>query len=359
MSGRTDRAPGPATSCGIVKPPRLRPGDLVGVVAPSGPVTSRRAEVEAGMRCLEEYGFRVREGEHLWAREGIRAGSREEQLADLHAMFSDPEVQAIFCATGGITAITLVDGLDYDLIARHPKAFIGMSDVTILQAALLSRAGLVSFHASGLAEGLGSPDAEREGPHLLRLLTDPEPPGPLPEWAGAVRLVRGSVDRAVRGSGDGAGRGRMGGPVQGGAGGVGHGRHEVHVSGRLVGGCWNCMLHLLGTPYWPPTDGAILFLEGVNLATSAVLRGLTQLRLAGALDGVAALLFGHMEGCFQDRPSPAEGLALAVEHALGDLDLPVCQTEAFGHCVPNVTLPVGAVAAIRDGRLVLEEGAVV
>ncbi|MEW8979626.1 MAG: LD-carboxypeptidase [Symbiobacterium sp.] len=246
----------------VVKPPRLRPGDLVGVVAPSAPVDTRRAEVEAGMRQLEAYGFRVREGASLWVRQGVRAGTREAQLADLYAMWADPEVKAIFCATGGITAITLVDGLEYDLVARRLKALIGMSDITVLQAALLSRTGLVSFHASGLAEGLGSPDADREGPHLLRLLT------------------------------------------------------------------------------------------------SAVLRGLTQLRLAGALDGVAALLFGHMEGCFRDRPSPAEGLALAVEEALGDLDLPVYQTEAFGHCVPNVTLPIGAMAAIQGGRLVLEEGAV-
>jgi len=193
----------------VVKPPRLRPGDLVGVVAPSAPVDTRRAEVEAGMRQLEAYGFRVREGASLWVRQGVRAGTREAQLADLYAMWADPEVKAIFCATGGITAITLVDGLEYDLVARRPKALIGMSDITVLQAALLSRTGLVSFHASGLAEGLGSPDADREGPHLLRLLT------------------------------------------------------------------------------------------------SAVLRGLTQLRLAGALDGVAALLFGHMEGCFRDRPSPA------------------------------------------------------
>lgn len=324
----------------MVKPPRLRPGDLIGVVAPSGPVVSRREEVEAGMRRLEAYGFRVREGESLWAREGIRSGSREAQLADLHALWADPEVKAIFCATGGVTVITLVDGLDYALIARHPKPLIGMSDITILQAAILSRAGLVSFHASGLAEGLGSPDAEREAPHLLRLLTDPAPPGPLPEWAGPVRTVR--AGRAER-----EGQAGQAGP-DGGA-----------VRGRLVGGCWNGVLHLLGTPYWPDTAGAILFLEGVGLLTSAVLRGLVQLRLAGALDGLSALLFGHMEGCFRDRPSPEEGLALAVAEALDDLDLPVYQTEAFGHGVPNVTLPIGAMAAIQDGRLVLEEGAVV
>ncbi|MBY6277879.1 MAG: hypothetical protein CWE10_17125 [Symbiobacterium thermophilum] len=327
---------------GVVKPPRLRRGDLVGVVAPSGPVDARREAVEAGIRRLEAYGFRVRTGEALWAREGVRAGARETQLADLHAMWADPEVKAIFCATGGVTAITLVDGLDYDLIAQNPKPFIGMSDITLLQAAMLRRTGLVSLHASGLADGLGSPDAELEAPYLLRLLTDPDPPGPLPDWAGEVRPVR-------------PGRAESAGHDRGGA----SGRQDSGVRGRLVGGCWNCVLHLLGTSYWPDTEGAILFLEGVNLLTSAVLRGLAQLRLAGALDGVKAILFGHMEGCFRDRPSPLEGMALAVTEALGDLDLPVYQTEAFGHCVPNVTLPIGAVACIRDGRLVLEEGAVV
>ncbi len=88
------------------------------------------------------------------------------------------------------------------------------------------------------------------------------------------------------------------------------------------------------------------------------MRWLAQLRLAGALDRAAGLLIGQMAGCFADWPSPAAGLDWAVENGLGDLDLPVYHTLAFGHMVPNVTLPVGATAAVVDGRLVLEEGGV-
>lgn len=307
-----------------IKPPRLLPGDVIGVVAPSNEAASIRAEVELGMRRLEWYGFRVRQGAHLWSQNPTRA----EKLADLHAMWADPEVKAIFCATGGTTAITLVDGLDYALIARNPKVFIGMSDISLLLTAILAWTGLVTCHSSCLAQGLGSPDAEVEGPHLLRVIAGTEPAGPLPDWAGGVRLVR-------RGTGG-----------------------AQAVQGRLIAGNLGCMTHLLGTPYWPDTTGAIVGLEAVNMKSSAILRWLGQLRLSGALDRAACLLFGHMEGCFSEWSSPEEGLAWAVANGLGDLELPVYQSESFGHFVPNATLPVGAVAAITGGRLVIKESAV-
>ncbi len=149
-----------------IKPPRLRAGDVVGVVAPSNEVVSIRAEVEHGMEVFESWGLWVREGAHLWAsqdgreagdraggREG-RGGTREEQLADLHAMWADPEVKAIFAASGGITAITLVDGLDYELIARQPKMFVGMSNVSFLLTAIWAKTSLVTFHTSCLDQGL-------------------------------------------------------------------------------------------------------------------------------------------------------------------------------------------------------------
>lgn len=312
----------------VIKPPCLMPGDLIGVVAPSNQVVTVRAEVELGISRLKAYGFRVREGAHLWARNGGRAGTRAEQLADLHAMWADPEVKAIFCATGGTTAVTLLDGLDYGLIARNPKAIIGMSDISYLLTAILARTGLVSFHTSCLAEGLGSPDEALEGPHLLRVLTGAEPPGPLPDWTGGVRDVR---------PGQGATR-----PVR----------------GRLIAGYLGCVPHLLGTPYWPDTTGAILCLEAVDMKTSAIMRWLAHLRLSHALDRAAALLIGHTEGCFKEFPAPDDGLAWAVTNGLGNLDLPVYKTEAFGHFVPNATLPVGAMAALTDGQLILEDPAV-
>ncbi len=312
----------------IIKPPRLMPGDVVGVVAPSNEVVSIRSEVELGMRRLEAHGFRVREGAHLWARNGSRAGTRAEQLADLHVLWADPEVKAIFCATGGTTAVTLIDGLDYPMIARNPKVFIGMSDISFLLTAILARTGTVTFHSSCLAQGLGSTDAALEGPHLLRLVTGAEPPGPLPDWTGGVRLIR---------------------PGQGGT--------QV-VRGRLVAGYLGCIPHLLGTPYWPDTTGAILCLEAVEMKTSAIMRWLAHLRLSGALHRAAALVIGHTEGCFREWPTPDDGLAWAVANGLGDLALPVFQTEGFGHFVPNATLPVGAEATIADGKLILEESAV-
>lgn len=294
---------------------RLRPGDTVGVVALSNQVQTSREQVEAGISRLQELGFRVKTGPHLWGRSGPASGTVEERLHDLHSLWADPDVKAIISATGGGSAITLVDRLDYTLISRHPKLLIGMSDISPLLNAIYARTGLVTIHHSCLAEGLGSPDADREAPHLLQLITQPEPAGPLPGWTGPVHPLRP-------------------GPAE----------------GPLLVGNLPCLGHLLGTPYWPQVEGAILCLEPTGLTSAALLRWLRQFRLTGALDRAAGLVFGHLERCCTDWPDPAEGLQWAVAEGLGDTTLPVYQTEAFGHMVPNAALPVGATARVdADG----------
>jgi muramoyltetrapeptide carboxypeptidase len=307
----------------ILHPPRLQPGDLIGIVAPSNQVETLRPQVELGAGRLEALGFRVRFAPNLWERQGRRAGTPEQQLEDLHHLWGDPEVRAIFAATGGLTAITLADRLDYDLFRRFPRIFAGMSDISLLLNAIHARTGLITFHTSCLAEGAGSDDAAAELPHLLQVLTRAEPAGALPGWAGGVKVLRPGTAR-----------------------------------GRLVGGNLPCATHLLGTPYWPDTTGAILLLEAVGATSVALMRWLAQLRLAGALKSCAGLLFGHMERCCSDWGDPNEGLAWALDEALGGLELPVFQTEAFGHMVPNITLPIGAVATVAESGIRLEETAV-
>jgi muramoyltetrapeptide carboxypeptidase len=307
----------------ILHPTRLKPGDVIGIVAPSNQVESLRSRVELGASRLEAAGFQIRFGPNLWQRKGRQAGTPEEQLADLHHLWADPQVRAVIAATGGLTAISLVDRLDYDLFRRFPRIFAGMSDISLLLNAIHARTGLITFHTSCLAEGAGSDDAAVELPHMLQVMTRPEPAGALPGWAGGVKVLRPGSAR-----------------------------------GRLVGGNLPCATHLLGTPYWPETAGAIVLLEAVGATSVALMRWLAQLRLSGSLDRCAGLLLGHLERCCSDWPEPGEGLAWALDQALGTLAIPVFQTEAFGHLVPNVTLPIGAVVAVDEAGIRLEETAV-
>jgi muramoyltetrapeptide carboxypeptidase len=126
-----------------VLPRRLEPGDLVGVVSPSSAVAAlvpRR--FERGVAELERRGFRVRVGEHARSKTGWTAGRAPDRVADLHAMFADPEVRAVICTIGGFNANQLFELLDFDLIAANPKLFIGFSDITGLHGAIHACTGL-------------------------------------------------------------------------------------------------------------------------------------------------------------------------------------------------------------------------
>src|SRR5215813_102537 len=129
----------------LLRPPALRPGDTVGLITPSSYVSDpdRLALAE---RTVVYFGLKPKFGKNVRKREGYLGGSIEERLEDLHAMFADPAVNAIFAIRGGYGAAQLLDRIDYDLIRRNPKIFLGYSDITALHLAIQKRAGLVTFH---------------------------------------------------------------------------------------------------------------------------------------------------------------------------------------------------------------------
>jgi muramoyltetrapeptide carboxypeptidase len=290
----------------IQRPARLRPGDTVGVVAPAGVIAAER--LAAGTRVLEDFGLRVVTGEAVLARRGFLAGPDAARLADVQRMLDDDGVRAVLCARGGYGSQRIVPSLDLTSLRRAPKPVVGFSDVTALLAAVVD-AGVVAFHgpmvAADLARGLGPSSRE----HFFRLLTDPDY-----RW-------RVPVPATVR-----PGRAR----------------------GRLVGGCLSVLASLLGTRWAPRFDGAILFLEDVHEPPYRLDRLLLQLRQAGALAGVAGVVFGTMAGC---RPHDDVCALDVVRDALGDAAFPV----GFGlpaghdpapHDVENLALPLGAVVEL-------------
>jgi muramoyltetrapeptide carboxypeptidase len=293
------------------KPRALRPGDVLGVATPAGPVEA--GALQRGVRELEALGFAVRVGEGALERTGFTAGSIEGRLAQLERLFRDPEIGGIVCARGGAGAGRLLNGLEAGLLRLHAKPLVGYSDITWLHLAL-GRLGLVSLH----------------GPMVARELAE-----------GEAAYHRESLWHALTGEGD---------PYVSGPGDL-HPLRPGAAEGVLRGGCLSILAAAAGTPWdlRPGGEATILFLEDVDEAPYRIDRMLFQLRAAGALDGVRGIVFGEMKGC-----SPGADADYALEEtvleALEGLELPVAFGLPSGHATrPNVTLPLGVAARLRCG----------
>ena len=300
------------------KPPALRPGDVVGVVAPSAAI--ERGYLEAGVGALAAMGYRVKVSAHALDRAGIMAGTDAVRAAELNAFFADPGVRAIVGARGGYGAGRLLPLIDFAAIARTPKIFLGFSDATFLLAALVERAGIIAFHGPMVAMDLARGLSPRSSAHLRRLLSGA--PGGF-ELEAATALRPGAA------------------------------------TGELIGGCLSVVVATLGTPYAPRFAGRILFLEDTGEKAYRVDRMLVQLRQSGALRGVAGIVFGAIRPVGGDEVERMR-IAEFVAEQTRDLDCPVLFGIEAGHGTENLALPLGAPVPLEAGgrRLICDETAV-
>lgn len=307
----------------LIKPPVLRPGSLVGLIAPGGVLDD--SIIQKCVRNLESLGFRVKLAPNIRAAWGGYAGTIRQRLDDLHGMFTDAEVKAIWTARGGSGCSGLLPGLDYELIRRHAKILIGYSDITALHLALYRRAGLVTFHGpvawstpndygvSQMQAVLMSPRRETEihmsAENARRALTQPEY---------AMRTLRQGV-----------------------------------AEGPLVGGNLSIVSALAGTPYGADIRKHLLFLEEVREAPYRVDRMLTQLQQstggAGEANGFNHAA-GVMMGVFTRGNASPEDKSLTLgevlDHHFAASPVPAVYGYSFGHISHQFTLPVGARARL-------------
>lgn len=283
------------------RPPFLRPGDLVAVVAPSSPVDPSR--LKRGLGAIRRMGLGVLEAPHLYDRWGYLAGRDKDRAAALQEMFLRDEVKGIFCARGGYGAGRILPYLDFTLIRRHPKVFVGSSDVTVLHLALTQRAGLMTFHGPMVEVDL----ARRNNPLTHRSLR--------------ALLVDGNVFEGTI-----AGRflSRRG-----------------PITGELTGGNLSLITFSLGTPFAIETKGKVLFLEEVNEEPYRIDRMLTHLKLAGKLHGVKGIVFGPMVACKPRARRRSFSVSDVLARFAGEEDIPCFATFPSGHGRENVVLPMG------------------
>lgn len=302
----------------IIKPYKLNLGDTIGIVASSLPILpSFKENYQRGKKVLTDLGFKIKEGKTIGKVRWWAAGTPKEVAEDINNMFADESVKAIMAQTGGYSAISVLEYLDYKLIESNPKPFIGMSDVTNFHLAMLTKCQIAGFHMDDVTFGLGHPWAEGEEPFgefskevLIKFLTKTDPPGmitPLTEW----EEWRGGK-----------------------------------AQGHLIGGNLHLLTNLIGTPYFPPKEffeGAILFWEEVGEPLHNIARYLTHLKYASCLDKIAGMLIGKITYIKPPREKEvvAPDIKELVLEVLKDYRFPIMSNLDFGHFTVNIPMPTG------------------
>lgn len=302
-----------------VKPSALNRGDLIGLITPASPVADS-SKIERAVRYLEGLGYHLLVAPNVGRSRGYLAGSDEERAADLHSMFADPKVKAIMCLRGGYGTPRLLSFLNYRLIGKNPKIFVGYSDITALQLAFWKKCGLITFHgpmpAVDMANGM-DPFTEEM---FWRLLTSKKKAGALP------------LDGSLVGT-----------------------LHPGKGSGRLLGGNLSLIVSILGTPYQPDFRGCLLFVEEIEEEPYRVDRMMVQLGNAAIGGRSGGIILGQFTDCVPKDPTKP---TLSIDEILSEnvriWRRPCLSNLPFGHIPKMATLPVGLRARMDAGGKIVE-----
>jgi muramoyltetrapeptide carboxypeptidase len=299
----------PSVQPSRVKPPALRSGDRVGVVAPASNI--KRELLERGCDTLRRLGYEPFYFDSILDRDLYFAGSVERRTRELEDMFVRDDIRAILCARGGYGSNYLPLVLDPNKIVRHPKILVGYSDITTLVCCMADSAKFVTFHGPMVTKDFALDDG-------IDLASWTAAVGGASEWeigpnSGARPLVQGVAE------------------------------------GVLYGGCLSMLVASIGTKHEILTDGTILFIEDVAAKPFQIDRMLMHLKLAGKLEGVRGIVFGEMLDCRQG-PEQDYTLQEVILRVLSDLKVPVALGLRSGHVSrANITLPIGVQARLEVG----------
>lgn len=304
----------------VIKPNHLRKGDLIGLISPASSPDNLE-KINEGVKYFERLGYRVIVGKNVGKYRGYLAGKDEERLDDLHSMFKNKDVKAIFCVRGGYGSIRLIDKIDFNLIKRNPKIFVGYSDITTLQLAIFRKTGLVTFSGPMAAVDFAGEVNPYTEEVFWRMVTSTKPFGKLknPENERICCLNKGEA------------------------------------KGVLLGGNLSLITSLIGTPFMPDFTKAILFMEEVDEKPYRIDRMLAQLKLNKIFDKVSGIILCNFTNCEETDPNKK---SLSLNDVIGDyfeqLKKPVVYNLAYGHINPKNTMPIGVKASIDCRKCSIE-----
>lgn len=305
----------------LIRPRHLAAGDTIGILAPASAPPDPQT-VDRSVAVIEQLGFKVKLAPNVRRRHGYLAGSDRERAGDLMQMFRDRRVNALICLRGGYGSARLLPLLDYQAIRKHPKIFVGYSDITSLHCALLVKAGLITFHGPMLNSEFVKADLPAFTlSSFLRTLIRPLAPGSITQDYDrkTVKILRRGTAR-----------------------------------GPLIGGNLSLLCTTIGTPWQPSFKKRILFLEDVGEQPYRMDRMLTHLLNCGLLQQLAGIAIGINADCEDPKASHAkeyrQTLADVLKERLLPLKIPVVTGLPFGHVPHNATLPVGAEAVLDANK---------
>lgn len=297
----------------MIKPKALKQGDTIGLIAPSSPV-NHHDRVEESVKKLEEFGFNVKVGESCYGTYGYLSGQDEIRAQDVNRVFADPEIDGIVCLKGGYGTPRIVDRLDYEMIERNPKLFIGYSDITAIHIALNQICKMVTFHGPMPASDMLSNFDGFSKESYLRAMSSTNPLGELVNPPGV------EIQCMVKGK----------------------------ASGPIIGGNLSLIAATIGSPYEIDTKGKLLFIEEIDEEPYRVDRMLNQLRLTGKFDDCSGIILGDWNNCVPSDPTkPSLTLMEIFEDLIVPSGKPMIYNFKAGHCKPKITIPFG-VEAILD-----------
>lgn len=306
-------------------PNPLAKGDLIGIISPASPLDDI-SRLERGVRYLESLGYRTILGPYSTRHLGYLAGTDRERVRDIHTMFADKRVKAIFCTRGGYGTPRLLPLIDYSLIARNPKILVGYSDITALALAFWRKCRLVTFHGPMLGVEMADEMNTFAEESFWRVLTSATK-GMTLAHAGdePARSVRAGIAR-----------------------------------GRLLGGNLSLVVSLMGTPFQPDFRRALLLLEEVGEEPFRIDRMVTQLRNAGIISHATGIALGYFTDCAPRQSlKPSRTVEEIMQEAARRALQPFSTGFPFGHERRTITIPIGARAQLdaRKGTLHLLESA--
>jgi muramoyltetrapeptide carboxypeptidase len=302
----------------IKKPPALKKGDRVRLIAPASPFNHRR--FERGVKIIRQLGFEPVYEKSVFRNSGFLAGDDYQRAEALEDALVEEDTQAVWCIRGGYGSTRLLSKVRLELIKRCPKILLGFSDVTALLLNLAAPGGFVTFHAPVVTQLPSLPKSSLNW--LQKLVARPTEEQKIP--LGKLRTV-------VKGK----------------------------TKGFLQGGNLSILASLVGTPYMPSLAGAILFIEEVGEEAYRIDRLISQLLLSGALANVFGVVIGSLAGCKPEGQARYSARNI-LEQAVAQLGVPTVSGADFGHVSRNQALPLGVMAELdaNSKTMIIKESVV-
>lgn len=287
-------------------PPYLSVGDRISIVTPASHIDAKL--VLHAEKLLRESGFDVVLGKHVFSVKGPFAGSDDERLNDLQQATNDPSVKAVLCSRGGYGISRIVDRVDYSALKKHPKWYVGYSDITSLHLWLNTVCGIASLHAE-MPINYSNPD-------YSPLCYDT-----------MIRALKGEQELVVWNS-----------------------SHKAlfTVEGNVLGGNISLICSLNGTPAQPDSEGAVLFIEEIGEHFYHLDRMLTSMRMAGVLSNLSALIVGGMEKITEGEHVFNQTVEEVVMNVVGRYGYPVLFGFPAGHISVNRAFYLGRSARVTQ-----------